>query len=278
MLNRSMANHLFTLASGRSLGVSATGDPVAGRLVVACHPTPGAGGCDPDPGATQKAKAHIMSLDRPGYGASDPLRPGEPATIEARADDIGEFLTRSEQVARSSGGSRYGRVGLVGWGTGGMVALTLAARRPDLVDRVAVVNVPIPTTATFDPVLQGLVPYSLTSLDVTPGDPALLMLGLRNRLDRMLEEAGLQGSIGSEFDRLALRDHGWVRELGSIRASTLLVYGEGSRDRDELTTVDDGAWLRRRMPTGLARVVRVRGAGALAIASVWGRLLDHVAT
>ncbi|WP_378148134.1 alpha/beta fold hydrolase [Cnuibacter sp. UC19_7] len=271
-----MANHLFTLASGRSLGVSAAGDPASGRLVVVCHPTPGAGGFDPDPIATQRSNTHIISLDRPGYGASDPLRPSDPTRIEARADDIAEFLSRSEQVARSSGGSRYGRVGVVGWGTGGMVALSLAARRPELVDRVAAVSVPTPTTQTFDPVLQGLVPYSLASLDITDDDPALRKPGLRNRLDRMLEEAGLQGSVGGETDRLALRDHRWTHQLGSIEASTLLVYGEGAGDRDELTTVDDGAWLRRRMPRGLARVVRVRGAGALVIASVWGRILRHV--
>jgi pimeloyl-ACP methyl ester carboxylesterase len=272
-----MANHLFTLASGRSLGVSASGDPASGRLVMVCHPTPGAGGFDPDPVVTQRSGTHILSIDRPGYGASDPLRAGEATTIEARADDIAAFLSRSEQVARSSGGSRYGRVGVVGWGTGGMVALSLAARRPDLVDRVVAVGVPIPTTQTFDPVLQGLVPYRLASLDVDPTDPALRMRGLRNRLDRMLAEAGLQGSGGSEWDRLALRHHGWIHELGRVRASTLLVYGEGVSGRDELATVEDGAWYRRRLPRGSARVVRVRGAATLAIASVWGRLLAHVA-
>jgi pimeloyl-ACP methyl ester carboxylesterase len=273
-----MANHLFTLESGRSLGVSATGDPMSGRLVVSCHPTPGAGGFDPDPEATQRSNTHILSLDRPGYGASFPLGSDEPATIQARADDIAAFLIRSERVARSSGGSRYGRVGVVGWGTGGMVALTLAARHPELVDAVATVGVPIPTTQTFDPVLQGLTPYTLASLDVDPEDPALRKRGLRNRLDRMLEEAALQGTLGSEYDRAALQDHGWTHELGRIRARTLLVYGEGVSGRSELTTIDDGAWYRRRLPKGLGRVVRVRGAGTLAIASVWGRILGHVSS
>ncbi|WKK72245.1 hypothetical protein Q0F99_04400 [Rathayibacter oskolensis] len=44
-----MANHRFELRSGRGIGVSAAGDPIADRLVVFCHPTPGAGGFDPDP-------------------------------------------------------------------------------------------------------------------------------------------------------------------------------------------------------------------------------------
>jgi pimeloyl-ACP methyl ester carboxylesterase len=36
------------------------------------------------------------------------------------------------------------RVGVAGWSAGGRVALALAARRPDLVDRVAVLGTPAP--------------------------------------------------------------------------------------------------------------------------------------
>ena len=71
-----MADRTFTLRSGRVVGLSAFGDSDAERLVVFCHPAPGSSMFDPDPDASAERSAHIVALDRPGYGSSEPWPAG----------------------------------------------------------------------------------------------------------------------------------------------------------------------------------------------------------
>lgn len=294
-----MADRQFILESGRRLGLSAFGDPVARRLVVLCHPTPGAGGFDPDPLVTGPWGVHLLQLDRPGYGVSSELGEQDDVSVEGRADDLAEYITRSESTAKETQRVDFGAVGVVGWGTGGAFALSLAARHPDLVDRVTVVGTSAPRrrkpvdpdsyaaefwdigrARTVDDAVQALDALSvddLAALGIATDDPALTsgteieQAGLRTRIARMLEEASLHGNLGIATDLLALRDHGWADDLGRITASVQLVYGAD----DPVADVSDGHWFAKRIPD--SRVIRVENAGRLAIAAEWGRILEHVA-
>ncbi|WP_368496307.1 alpha/beta fold hydrolase [Herbiconiux sp. A18JL235] len=275
----------MTLPSGQTVGVSAAGDPLAERIVLFCLPTPGAGLFDPDPLVTSRWGVHLVTLDRPGYGSTPPLAEqgsgsgsgsgsggrSDRTGIHDRADDLAEYLVHARVVARDSGAGDLGPVGVVGWGTGGMVALSLAARHPQLVDRVVTFQTAAPNGFVFDPSLQAVPPFGTEALGIPSDDPLLARPGLSNRLDRMLEEASLQGAAGVEADRRALVDASWSRELRSIRAEVRLAYA------DDMSTVDryDGNWYRRRIRT--SRVVRVSGGGALALATQWARVLAHVA-
>lgn len=285
-----MANHRVVLDSGRALGISAAGDPVSRRLVVFCHPTPGAGGFDPNPPVTNDSGAHLLSLDRPGYGASDPLPEDDIPRFQQRADDLAEVLEKSEASAGRSG-TDFGSIGVVGWSSGGAVALSLAARHPHLVDRLAVVGTPAPSSAArsydsqaLDLMIAGIAdrdelavqlagrdPFSLRSLGVSANDPAFALAGLDRRVERMLADAAVQGTIGIATDLIAARDTSWSRELRRIRADTVLVYGE----LDPVAGRTDGQWFQRHVPH--ARLAMVQNAGHLAVASVWRRIMDHVA-
>ncbi|KQQ05468.1 MULTISPECIES: alpha/beta fold hydrolase [unclassified Rathayibacter] len=287
-----MANHRFELRSGRGIGVSAAGDPIADRLVVFCHPTPGAGGFDPDPLITGPWGLHLLILDRPGYGASDPVDTAH-ASVQDRADDLAEYLRRSERTARMVEGARFGSVGVVGWGSGGVFALSLAARHPDLVDRLAIVGTPAPPQAGVlvrpteawerreilegedAAAIAGGLPDGVPGLDalgVDADDPVLTSHGgLRNRLTRMLGEGWRQGPGGAATDLSALRDGSWADELDRVTASALIVHG----DADPVASAEDGRWYRGRLAD--ARTASVDGTGRLALVREWRRILDHVA-
>ncbi|MEO6942335.1 MAG: alpha/beta fold hydrolase [Terrimesophilobacter sp.] len=272
-----MADRQFTLSSGRKMGMTAVGEALSVRVVIMCHPMPGAGTFDPKPVISRKHEARILAFDRPGYGGSEPLGADEPSTVQARADDIAEFIL-SQQMADQTIGAPD--VGVIGWGFGGAVALSLAARHPSVVSRVAVVGLsrpalwneqdaPLPALVNGPP-KPGPPTFDWDVLGIDSDDPALAYPGVSDRLDVMLAEAAAQGTIGVETDARAVKDFSWADELGSMVADTALIYGTSER----FTNSASGRWLKRRIPH--ARIVRVPTARGLTIVSVWQQILDHV--
>ena len=132
-----MSTREIMLRDGRRAAIHVSEGSSGGRTVVFCHSAPGAGAFDPDPGATAARGVTLIGVDRPGYGGSDPMSDGSWADVGTVADDLAEIL---DQMGT-------GPVGLAGWSAGGRVALAVAARRPDLVDRVVVIATPAPDDA-----------------------------------------------------------------------------------------------------------------------------------
>ena len=255
---------------GRAIGLTGAGDPLADRLVIMCHPSPGAGDFDPDPGVTLAWGLHVIGLDRPGYGGSDPLPDGAAANFSDHADDVADFVTQSLRNAREIEPINFGQIGIVGWGTGGLVALALAARHPHLVDRVAVLDTPAPRSFPRG-VLPGP-PYGVESLGISPDDPVLQTPSVEHRLERMLQSARSHGDAGARFDHDAYASRDWLEHLALIRAQVLLIYGE----EHPVTSPDsDGRWYARRVPG--SRVVRVENGRAVSIITQWQKILAHVA-
>lgn len=302
-----MADRTFTLRSGRVVGLSGFGDSDAERLVVFCHPAPGSSMFDPDPDASAERSAHIVALDRPGYGSSEPWPAGTWPSITGAADDIAEYV-RSVVVAESViGVSRPRTIGVVGWSAGGRVALALAARHPQLVDRVAIVGTPAPNEAVpwIEPQLQamsdrlaamepdaaraqlsGMLQPQADAVAAAsePGDVPLDLLGvgavdhqalarpgLRDRLGRMLEDAFRQGTVGVADDILSYTARPWGFDLADVAAKTLVIAGQA----DAVAGHAHAAWYQRSLPD--ARMEMVPGAGHLVVAPMWDRILSHVA-
>jgi pimeloyl-ACP methyl ester carboxylesterase len=263
------------------------------RLVVLCHSAPGAGIFDPDPVETRARNVRLLSADRPGYGGSDPLAAGQWATVASAADDLAVLLD-SLSVKQ---------VGVAGWSAGGRVALALAARRPDLVDRVAVLATPAPDPEVpwiapeqRDELerLRSLAPEAAhaelgehlgTAVPEDPGSPEALWLlgalsadeaalrteGVRVRLAAMLRAAFVQGARGLAADILGYCLHPWGFEPEEVHAKTLLLYGS----HDPLAGPRHGRWWQSRLPD--ARLEVAPGAGHLLVVPMWTRLLAHLA-
>lgn len=278
---------------GRRVAVYRLADGDTGRTVVLCHAAPGAGAFDPDPEQTWARGVTLLAVDRPGYGQSDPVQGATWASVGAAADDVAAVLDHMTT----------GPVGVAGWSAGGRVALALAARRPDLVDRVVVIATPAPQEdvpwvppehqagldalrgqppgamhAALREQLAALVPDDVTtdaalaSLGAGPADAAALAVpGARLRLARMLEAAFAQGAAGMAADITGYSLQPWGFEPGAVQAKTLLLYGAA----DPAIGSRHGAWWQKRLPN--ARLEMVPGAGHLLIIPMWGRALSHLA-
>jgi pimeloyl-ACP methyl ester carboxylesterase len=267
-------------------------DLVGERVVVFCHSAPGAGCFDPDPQQTRARNVTLLSVDRQGYGGSD-ADPACWSTVASAADDLAAVLD-------SFG---VNRAGVVGWSAGGRIALALAARRPDLVDRVAVVATPAPDEevrwlagterAAFERLrardpeqvhaalverLAPLVPEdpfsdnALWLLAAAQADePALRVEGARGRLGEMLRAAFAQGPRGLAADIAGYCLQPWGFHPSEVRAKTLLLYGS----RDPLAGPTHGRWWESQVPGAQLEVAP--GAGHLLIVPMWARVLAHVA-
>jgi pimeloyl-ACP methyl ester carboxylesterase len=295
----------FVLESGRRVAVHRTTTRSAWfpgqrtsrgaeeSIIVLCHSAPGAGIFDPDPAETWARNVRLLSVDRPGYGGSHPLRAGEWATVASAADDLATVLD-SLCVER---------VSVVGWSAGGRVALALAARRPDLVDRVVVLATPAPDAevpwvapeqrhelerlrglpadrvrAELGERLGSLVPDDPYSPDAlwllgagSADEEALRANGVRARLGDMLRAAFVQGARGLAADIAGYCLQPWGFEPEAVRAETLLVYGSG----DPVAGPRHGRWWQSRLPD--ARLEVMPGAGHLVVVPAWSRVLSHLA-
>ncbi|MEU8026868.1 alpha/beta fold hydrolase [Micromonospora haikouensis] len=286
----SSTGEIITLRDGRRAVVHRHGADTGRRVVVFCHPAPGSGAFDPDPAATRLAGVTLLALDRPGYGGSDPAT--DWADVPTAADDLAELIDQR----------RLGRVAVAGWSAGGRVALALAARRPDLVRRVAVLATPAPdeevpwldpgqrdltaglrdrppadVRAQLDAALAGLVPPD-------PRDPAALRLlganpadraapadpGAGTRIGDMLAEAFAQGVRGMADDIAGYSLRPWGFTPDQVGAATLLLYGAD----DALAGPEHGRWWRDALPD--ARLEVVPNAGHLLVVPSWPRVLDHL--
>jgi pimeloyl-ACP methyl ester carboxylesterase len=102
----------LVFSDGRRLGYALWGEP-GGTPVLLVGSSPGSRLLCPDLPATLAAGVRLVTVDRPGYGCSDP----DPHPGMARwVADTGALVDHL----------RLGRVGLVGWSGGGHFAL----RRP----------------------------------------------------------------------------------------------------------------------------------------------------
>ena len=260
-------------------------------MVVMCHSAPGAGIFDPDPQETRARNVRLISVDRPGYGGSQPVSDGAWATVASAADDLASVLD-----------SLYlERVGVVGWSAGGRVALALAARRPDLVERLVVIATPAPDSEVpwiADEQRDELERLGSLSPDeahahlggslasVVPEDPrspdslwllgagsvdrdALQADGVQARLGEMLEAAFVQGSGGLAADIAGYCLRPWGFDPQSVEATTLLLYGS----HDPLAGPQHGRWWKSQLPG--ARLEIVPG-GHLIVVPMWARALSHL--
>lgn len=281
----------ISVANGRAVEIH-TENTSGSRSVLFCHAAPGSGAFDPDPSVTERHDVSLLAPDRPGYGGSDPVGAGTWASVDSAAADAAAMLDRHGLAS----------IGAIGWSAGGRVALALAAQRPDLVSRVAIVATPAPheevpwippEQAAGVEALRGLPPDTVHAAlsqqlaGIVPSDPAsaealgplgasdadgeaLNVEGVRERLATMLEESYRQGVTGIAQDITGYTLAPWGFEPSNVRQPVLLVYGAD----DPAIGEAHARWWESALPD--ARSMVVADAGHFVVIPKWAEILDFV--
>jgi pimeloyl-ACP methyl ester carboxylesterase len=118
------------LRDGRALAFCEWGD-LQGKPVVLFHGMPGSRLFCPDEDATEAAGVRLITVDRPGYGRSDP-RPGR-----TLLDWVDDYVELAESLALPASP-------IIGWSGGGPYALACAAGIPDRVPTIGLAASPGP--------------------------------------------------------------------------------------------------------------------------------------
>jgi pimeloyl-ACP methyl ester carboxylesterase len=279
----------ITRPDGRHVAFDVHG-PADGPVVLLCHAAPGSRRFDPDPAATTAAGVRLVTVDRPGYGGSDPVSRGIVPTIPVSADDAAAVL--DHLGVRSAV--------LAGWSAGGRVAAALAAARPDVASALFLIATPAPdddvpwVDDTYRPAIAAMRSAPADAVDMMvanltaatggdeggDGDATVLVTGgpaderalaadgaLRDRVVAMVAEAMAQGPVGTAADIVAYTVADWGFDPAAIGAPTTCVYGAD----DTLVPPAHGEWWAARIPA--ARVEVVDGAGHLVVVPAWPRVL-----
>jgi pimeloyl-ACP methyl ester carboxylesterase len=259
------------LADGRTLAFDDVGDP-DGVPVLYLHGCPD---CrltrHPDDAIAATAGVRLLALDRPGYGASDP--PASP-DIPAVAADISALIDALG----------IERCGVFAWSSGAMVALALAATRPDAVNALALAAGTMPNPGPTDDasiaeIVSLLVPDPLTpslAQEAVHENKSAAYLhdlatvpGLDARLaDAMVAAVG-RGTTGVAFDVRAACTR-FPIDLASIEPPVSLWYGE----KDDVVPLSTGEHLAAQLPK--ATLHTVQDASHLVALTHWTTIIDSL--
>jgi pimeloyl-ACP methyl ester carboxylesterase len=165
--SRPRTDRTVTLRDGRALAFAEWGD-LDGRPVFLFHGRPGSRLLCPDEDATAAAGVRLITVDRPGYGRSDP-RPGR--TLLDWADDVEELADRFDLASFP----------IIGWSSGGPHALACGIRIPTRVTAIGLAASPGPCDAV--PGAWEDQPEEVRTLtELLRRDPSAALDGIRKRL------------------------------------------------------------------------------------------------
>jgi pimeloyl-ACP methyl ester carboxylesterase len=154
------------------------GDP-DGRPVVLLHGAPCSRLFCPDEDATDTAGVRLLTMDRPGYGRSDPQ------PDRRLLDWPSDFVEFADQLELPP-------CPVIGWSAGGRYAMALAFRAPDRVTTLGL-------AASVGPVhdvpgaIEGLSPEDRSSVAMLADDRSAGLAAIRASLDEWIAGDGWEG-------------------------------------------------------------------------------------
>ncbi|SHF29142.1 alpha/beta fold hydrolase [Pedobacter caeni] len=159
---------------------------------------------------------HVVMYDLKSHGMSEKIADGY--DLNSMTDDLSELLERLELSS----------VHLAGYSFGGLISLKMAARFPDKIKKLAIIEAPDPnddkTRDIIDEYSREFLEYYVQNF----ADTTKSKMGKRQmeKNHRMYEYLFHETSIKS--DMIRERDFFSAAEIGEISQETLLLYGADS--------------------------------------------------
>lgn len=274
-----VTDDVLHLPDGRRLAWASWGR-ADGPPVLLLHTSPGSRLLDPDVAATDAAGIRLVTVDRPGFGGSDPV--ADP-TMAGFAADLAVLIERLGLQ----------RIALLGWSGGGQYAVAAAAALHDRVQSLSLLATPAPDeevpwvmdefrpfagavrqdpAGAVAPIAQGMAglaarPEAPLATWTGPAEaPTVERPDVSEALARWLREAVRQGAMGMAGDVVA-GSRGDSLPVDRVGVPAHLWYG----DADAIGP-QHGRWYADRLPHGELTVVP--GGGHLFPVACWAAILE----
>jgi pimeloyl-ACP methyl ester carboxylesterase len=273
------ADHTLSHTDGRRVAWAEWGDP-QGQPVLFLHRNPGSRLLDPDSTATASAGVRLITIDRPGYGRTDPV--ADPTRSAVAAD-----------LAAVVGHIGLDEVALIGWSGGGVFALEAATALGSRVRSLSLVCTPAPDAELpwVPDAFRGLTaevqsdparalasiteacgfyaesPEAAVESDPGPADAEVRARpGVADALRTMMREGARQGAVGMAADIVAA-SRGEPLPLAEVHAPARLWYGDA-----DWIGPEHGRWYADRLATAQLNILP--GSGHLLPLTNWRAILD----
>lgn len=271
------------LRDGRRIAYCEWGDR-DGRPIVLCHGAPASRLFGPDSVTSAEAGVRLITLDRPGYGRSDP-KPGR------------QILDWSADVGEVAAGLGFEEFDVAAHSSGGPYALACAYKFPDRVRRVALISCIAPyslpssgeldeddrltelarkdlgqAAQQFAESVAWLVETPERFLDLPRPEPDRKLLmdpAVRHMFLETIREAVRQGTDAYGWD-CALERRPWGFPLDEISAAVWIFHGEEDRSLD----ASQAGVLASNIPGSRVRLFSEAAHGL--ILSRWGEILSDI--
>lgn len=186
----------LVLGDGRRLAFDDVGDP-SGRAVFYLHGIPDSRLCrHPDDSIAEELAIRLISVDRPGYGDSDP-------------DLDGTFMSLAADVAALADHLALAGYGCFGWSGGGLYALACAVHDRARVSGVAVASTMVPVDAADEPgITVGLDEQTKLFVEAAGAMPAADLAALAAPIVASWpgDVEGIRGQLTANADPAARRE------------------------------------------------------------------------
>jgi pimeloyl-ACP methyl ester carboxylesterase len=281
-MNVPTRDQTLALPDGRHLAWAEWGRP-DGPVALLLHTAPGSRLLDPDPAVTAAAGVRLITVDRPGYGGSDPLADPSFASFAADLAALAaELDIRDTALLGWSGGGQYAVAAAAGALRDRVRSLSLLATpAPD--EEVAWVNdqfrpqmaaVRQDPRGALQPIAEGMSGLAAQAEDALrfwkgPDEaPVVDRPETASALSAWVREAVRQGGIGMASDVVA-GSRGDRPPVAGVRVPVHLWYGEADR-----IGADHGRWYASQIPGSTLRLLP--GAGHLLPLAHWAEILEAV--
>ena len=157
------------------------------------------------------AERQVIALDLQGHGRTADV--DRPLRFEGMADDLATAL---DQLG-------FGPVDAIGYSLGGGVALQLAIRHPDRINRLIVISFPFRRSGRYPEVSDAIAQMGSGSAQAMIGTP------LHQIYVELAPRPQDWTALHVKTRDLLVQDYDWADEVDAIRAPTLLVAGDADQ-------------------------------------------------